>query len=1244
MVRGQSFYAIWDEDKGLWSTDEYDVTRLVDEAVKQHADKLTEDGISCNVKLLRSYGTNGWNQFRKFMKNISDNSHQLDAKVVFSNTEIKKNDYVTRRLPYALEAGTHPAYDEIMGTLYSPEELAKIEWAIGSIIAGDSKKIQKFLALYGPPGTGKGTALDIVKLLFPGYYTTFEASSLVGTNGNFATEAFKDNPLIGIDPDSKLDKISDNTKLNKITEHTELRLNEKYKPTYTTKINTFIIVATNDPIKITDAKSGLIRRLIDVQPTGNLVPVGKYLGLMSRIDFELGSIAQHCLDVYRSMGKNFYSGYQPVKMMLRTDIFFNFIEAYFDVFKLQDGATLKQGYTLYKEYCNESELEHKLPMYKFREEFMNYFTAFHERFAIEGTILRSYFEGFKARPYKALSTQDSKVFSLVLDETTSLFDEVHSAVPAQYAKEDETPRMRWSHVTSTLAEIDTTKLHYVTVPENHIVIDFDLRDENGEKSKELNLQAASEWPATYAELSKSGGGVHLHYDYVGEVSDLASVYSPGIEIKTFRGGSSLRRKLSRCNNVEIATISSGLPFKERTTVLETKVLHSEKGLRDLIARNLNKEIHPGTKPSIDFIWKILDDAHKSGMQYDVTDMRPKIMAFANNSSNNALLCLKTVQKMAFKCDEMLVDPEPYFGDDRLVFFDVETFPNLFIVCWKYAGSDTVVRMINPTPAEIEPLFRFKLVGFNCRRYDNHMLWGCFLGYSNQELYELSSNIINGGGTRMFGEAYSLSYTDIYDYTSNKQSLKKYEIDLDLHHMELDLPWDEPVDPELWFKVADYCANDVEATEATHNSREQDFVARRILAELSGLSVNDTTQKHTARIIFGKDRDPQSEFIYTDLSVEFPGYIYDYGKSTYRGEEVGEGGWVYSEPGMHENVAVLDIASMHPTTIEILDLFGMYTPAFTELKNARIAIKNKDYDGAKKMLGGKLAPYLDNEENAEALSYALKIVINIVYGLTSAKFQNPFKDIRNVDNIVAKRGALFMVDLKNAVQERGFQVVHIKTDSIKIPGATPEIIEFVKEFGANYGYDFEHEATYDKFCLVNDSVYIARVGWNAKGKEPYWYAVGAQFQHPVVYKALFSLEPINFRDLCEPKEVKQGAMYLDFNEAQATPATPYKGMHFVGRTGLFVPVHKSAGGASLVRVKDDKSYAVSGTKGYLWLEAEMVKSFSLDLINWTFEELVTWNGEGPGFITDVVNIDYYNNLVNDAVETIEKFGNFEQFIR
>ena len=99
----------------------------------------------------------------------------------------------------------------------------------------------------------------------------------------------------------------------------------------------------------------------------------------------------------------------------------------------------------------------------------------------------------------------------------------------------------------------------------------------------------------------------------------------------------------------------------------------------------------------------------------------------------------------------------------------------------------------------------------------------------------------------------------------------------------------------------------------------------------------------------------------------------------------------------------------------------------------------------------------------------------------------------------------MINLKHEVQERGFTVAHIKTDSIKIPDATPEIIQFVMDYGKRYGYTFEHEATYDRMCLVNDAVYIA------KYKDGKWTATGTQFQIPYVFKKLFSGEEIAFED-------------------------------------------------------------------------------------------------------------------------------------
>lgn len=327
---------------------------------------------------------------------------------------------------------------------------------------------------------------------------------------------------------------------------------------------------------------------------------------------------------------------------------------------------------------------------------------------------------------------------------------------------------------------------------------------------------------------------------------------------------------------------------------------------------------------------------------------------------------------------------------------------------------------------------------------------------------------------------------MYDFCSKKQSLKKWEIELGIHHQELGLPWDKPVAEELWPKVAEYCDNDVIATEAVFNSRQGDFIARKIQVDLvrllhgiTDVSVNDTTNSLSTKIIFGKNRKPQSEFNYRDLSKPvswteydeyrqkfgpdyvfhifdqyglptygiydpkdectvlpdgwsimpfFPGYVFDHGRSIYihdrslvwprdrdeiekiledkldtRVELIGEGGRVYSEPGMYGGVWDGDIASQHPHSAIYECVFGpTFTKRFEDIVNARVAIKHKDFDLAGKMLDGALKPYL-NEEQAADLAQALKIVINSIYGLTSASFANPFRDPRNIDNIVASAG-------------------------------------------------------------------------------------------------------------------------------------------------------------------------------------------------------------------------------------------------
>lgn len=1348
MIRGGDFYAIWIEERGLWSTDEHDALELIDHELDRYAEE-NRQRFNSEIKVLHMWDAESgmidtWHKYCQ--KQMRDCFHMLDDELIFSNTKTSKTDYASKRLDYPLEAGDISAYDTLISTLYSEEERMKIEWAIGAIVSGASKKIQKFMVLYGAAGTGKSTILNIIQQLFNGYYSVFDAKALGSASNSFALEAFKSNPLVAIQHDGDLSRIEDNTRLNSLVSHELMTVNEKFKSTYANRFKCFLFMGTNKAVKITDAKSGLIRRLIDVTPSGNKLSQDEYDIIMERITFELGAIAYHCKEVYES-NPTMYDGYIPITMLGASNDFYNFIIDSYHVFKKEDGTTLKAAWEMYKTYCEDARVGYPLPKRKFKDELKNYFRDFQERFnADDGTRVRSYYSGFRTEKFEeeTLSDKDEpqKKSLIEFNVTESIFDKECSECPAQYASINETPLKKWDEVKSKLKELDTTKLHYVKIPENHIVIDFDIPDENGNKSFEKNLEAASKWPPTYAELSKSGQGIHLHYIYTGDPGMLGRIYEEHVEVKVFTGKSSLRRKFTKCNGKPIATISSGLPLKGETKVINFDAVKSEKGLRTLIKRNLNKEIHPGTKPSIDFIYKILDDAYASNLNYDVTDMRNGILAFAANSTHQADYCIKLVNKMKFKSED--ASPAVKNNEAKKIFYDIEVFPNLLLVNWKMEGVDNpVVRMINPSPSEIEELMQYRLIGFNCRRYDNHIIYARLMGYTNEQLYNLSQRIISGSRNCFFGEAYNVSYTDVYDFASagNKKSLKKLEIEMgnqtesDLqkkgfteeeikiikagtHHQELGLPWDQPVPEELWTKVAEYCDNDVIATEAAFTYLKADWTARQILSDLADMSVNDTTNTLTQRIIFGNNRKPQSEFHYRNLAEPvkeldkemrkfleeacpkmmerphygwkyedkeevpfdsesllpyFPGYTFDHGKSMYRGEEVGEGGFAQGFPGMYGNVALLDVSSMHPHSVIAEVLFGpRFTKAFRDIVEGRVSIKHEAWDVVNHMLDGKLTPYIqkviDGEMTSKDLANALKTAINSVYGLTSASFDNPFRDPRNIDNIVAKRGALFMIDLKNAVLERGFKVAHIKTDSIKIPDATPEIIKFVMDFGERYGYTFEHEATYDRMCLVNDAVYIAKykdaeecekmygyVPGDNKKKGNKWTATGTQFQIPYVFKTLFSKENIAFEDMCETKSVSS-SLYLDMNENLpdvsqyekefSKAESDYKkgllsdttfedtckrltplietghNYHFIGRVGQFCPIKEGCNGGLLMREKDGKYYAATGSKGFRWLESEMVKQLEKE-----------------------ADIDraYYDNLVNEAVDTISQYGDFEWFV-
>ena len=311
MIRGGDFYAVWIESKGLWSTNEDDALSLIDSELTKYADEYRLKDPEAILRVQYTWDSNSgsidrWHKYCQKQKR--DSFEMLDESIIFANTETNKKNYASKKLPYSLEKGNIDNYNKLISTLYDEEERHKIEWAIGSIIQGDSKFIQKFLVFYGAAGTGKSTILNIIQKLFDGYYSVFDAKALGSSSNSFALEAFRSNPLVAIQHDGDLSRIEDNTRLNSLVSHELMTVNEKFKSTYSNRFKCFLFMGTNKPVKITDGKSGLIRRLIDVHPSGNKLPAREYRDIVKKVDFELGAIAWHCREVYLS-DPDYYDDY-----------------------------------------------------------------------------------------------------------------------------------------------------------------------------------------------------------------------------------------------------------------------------------------------------------------------------------------------------------------------------------------------------------------------------------------------------------------------------------------------------------------------------------------------------------------------------------------------------------------------------------------------------------------------------------------------------------------------------------------------------------------------------------------------------------------------------------------------------------------------------------------------------------------------------------------------------------------------
>jgi len=926
------------------------------------------------------------------------------------------------------------------------------------------------------------------------------------------------NSIISIDHEASIKK-NDLPMINKIVEHKSISVNEKYKKIYTIRPTTLLLFATNNSIEVSP-DSGLFTRLILIKPKNDgKFPITEYRKLMANIKTEFPYIAAMALARYEKTGPDYYNDYIPMGLLEETDHIFNFMQEIYPLAK--EKISLKDAYDEYTKYCDTSNIR-RLPKSVFKEKVRPYFKTFElvsNRLTFGGCIKSKVFPKSKSEEAESIFNTEFK------DSGKNNFDILFADAKAQYAKNG-IPSKAWDSVTTKLKDLDTTKEHFVLPDKNVLVVDIDKKEDTIQDLEYKYLQ----YPSTYCEFSRNGG---LHLVYLLEPSlDTSKLksYEDEDEFKIYLTDkkSAIRRKVTMYNNKEVEINSMELKKAMVSNNLKDIKL-DQKYMIAIIKKALRKEIHASTASNVKFIVAILQEATDQGIEYDLEPLKEEVIAFAANSTHQSRELLRLIAKAPWSNikEEM---PTLIIPEKELSFYDIEVFPNAFIVCVKPFHKATRT-FVNPSQEDCEKIIKCNnLVGFNSRRYDDILLNARANGYTIPDLYQMSQNIVVRK-TKEFGKI--ISYMDLYELSTKKQSLKNYELDMLLEQPKVPNPiifdsyeedWNTDKSPKEIERIAEYCANDVAQTENLYHYIHNDVTARIEIAKLSQQPVIASLMTHAKHIIFGNNT-PECQW--TDLSTIFKGYKFKDGVSSYKGEDPSEGGYVYSKPGTYGKTYLLDIESMHPTSLIELNYFGKYTKAYKDLVETRLKLKKTDPD----------------------LAYSYKIIINSIYGYTSASFPNPFLAPGNYDNIVAKRGSLFMIDLKEFIEKNlSVELIHIKTDSIKITGDVKDSdISAIMEFASGYGYKFVLEEVFDSISLINKAEYIAYKDNKVVETK------GGRFE---LTRKLFSGEELVPEDYVVRRSVTT-EMYLEMPNGKKVNC---------GKTNLFMPVKQ---GGILYRKKTEK---------------------------------------------------------------------------
>jgi hypothetical protein len=407
--------------------------------------------------------------------------------------------------------------------------------------------------------------------------------------------------------------------------------------------------------------------------------------------------------------------------------------------------------------------------------------------------------------------------------------------------------------------------------------------------------------------------------------------------------------------------------------------------------------------------------------------------------------------------------------EEYLFYDIEVFEQDALVVFKDINKK-LLKVFHNSFIELADFIKGKtLVGYNNYHYDDKILIYMLGLKTPKQIKELNDRIIGGDDVSFIGKPRFDSLDCFQQIDVSFPSLKKVEGNMGRMILESSVPFTikRALTEDEFHEVLEYCSYDVDTTIDVYKKRVNSyFKPKSSLVEMLGR--NDATKWNTttisANLLLKKPLPKWSDIrVPEDMLQMVPPEVKEFWfkeiknakpKGTITINEF-ENEIQFAFGGLHgahktirraKNVKLLDVKSMYPHIILILNCLGHATEKYKSILDKRIAVKHLDY----------------------VLSDALKLILNSVYGNLNNKYSILFNPKAALS--VCLFGQIALFELCKRISPF-CTILNINTDGVAFIPHNDAYIQAHQQWEKEFNLALE-EKDFDLFLQKDVNNYVA----------------------------------------------------------------------------------------------------------------------------------------------------------------------------